>query len=59
MQLFLLLFGFAVGACIMYYLLIIAKDLHKSTKQNEVIIKLLLKAKKGNQKKSSIYVCET
>jgi uncharacterized protein YneF (UPF0154 family) len=43
LQLFLLLFGLAVGVFIMYYLPIIAKDLHKSTKQNEVIIKLLEK----------------
>jgi hypothetical protein len=43
LQLFLLLFGLAVGAYVMYYLPLIAKDLHKSTKQNEVIIKLLEK----------------
>ena len=43
MQLFLLLFALAVGVFIMYYLPMIAKDLHKSTKQNEVIIKLLEK----------------
>ncbi|WP_226641576.1 hypothetical protein [Mesobacillus subterraneus] len=43
MQLFLLMFGFAVGVFILYYLPIIAMDLHKSTKQNEVIIKLLEK----------------
>ena len=52
MQLFLLLFGFAVGVIIVYYLPIIAKDLHKSNKQNEVIIKLLEQVtKKDNQKK--------
>lgn len=51
MQLVFLLFFLAVGVFIMYYLPIISKDLHKTTKQNEVIIKLLEKGlNKGAEK---------
>jgi hypothetical protein len=34
---------FAVGVFIMYYLPLLSKDLHKITKQNEEVIRLLEK----------------
>ncbi|MBM7602461.1 hypothetical protein JOC75_000431 [Metabacillus crassostreae] len=43
MQLVFVLFLLAGGVFIMYYLPLISKDLHKITKQNEEIIKLLEK----------------
>ncbi|WP_158638494.1 hypothetical protein [Metabacillus litoralis] len=43
MQFMFVLFILALGVFIIYYLPLISKDLHKTTKQNEELIKLLEK----------------
>ncbi|MGD6960512.1 hypothetical protein ACQCWA_23670 [Rossellomorea aquimaris] len=44
MQFVAILFLFAVGVFIIYYLPLVSRELNKATKQNEVIIKLLEKS---------------
>lgn len=51
MQFISLLFVLAVGIFVVYYLPSISKDLHKITKQNEVIIKLLEKGLEKDDEK--------